>query len=380
MGRPRIAPDSHGIVNYCETSPGRFRARVRYRDRDGIVRYVAGFGTSKSAANTALQESLKRRQPVTSSSGISGETPMSVLAEVWLASIESSRRARSTRDRYAYVTRRFIVPGMGALRVGEVTVELADHFLKAVLREHEAKGHSGVSTARTARACLSLMLRYAVVRGALTSNPVREVDDIDSDEDKPAPDALTPEQLSTLVRKLRGDKLAHEHDLVDLVVFLAGTGCRIGEAIALREPEVDLRHGRVEIKATMTDRGLQERPKTKAGHRVIAVPPHIVDLLARRMADPAITTSVALFPSPMGRLRDTSNTAAHLRRAFNRAGYAKVTAHTFRRTVATRLDDAKLSARAIAEHLGHSHPSMTQDAYLARKVVTKEAAVILTPP
>ena len=86
MGRPRIAPDSHGIVNYCETSPGRFRARVRYRDRDGIVRYVAGFGTSKSAANTALQESLKRRQPVTSSSGISGETPMSVLAEVWLAS------------------------------------------------------------------------------------------------------------------------------------------------------------------------------------------------------------------------------------------------------------------------------------------------------
>ena len=58
MGRPRIAPDSHGIVNYCETSPGRFRARVRYRDRDGIVRYVAGFGKSKSAANTALQESL----------------------------------------------------------------------------------------------------------------------------------------------------------------------------------------------------------------------------------------------------------------------------------------------------------------------------------
>lgn len=41
-----------------------------------------------------------------------------------------------------------------------------------------------------------------------------------------------------------------------------------------------------------------------------------------------------------------------------------VTSHTYRRTVATRLDDAGLSACAIADHLGHAKPSMTQDVFM----------------
>ncbi len=44
-----------------------------------------------------------------------------------------------------------------------------------------------------------------------------------------------------------------------------------------------------------------------------------------------------------------------------------VTSHTFRKTTATILDDAALSARLIADHLGHSRPSMTQDVDLARR-------------
>lgn len=378
MARQRLAVGAHGVVNLCETSPGRFRARVRYRDRDGVVRYVSGFGASKGAANAALQESLKRRRPP-GRGEITGETPVSTLAEVWLASIEANAgsRTRSTRERYAYLTKRFIVPGMGALRVGEVTVELVDLFLKSV--QADSKG-SGVSSARTTRACLSLMLRYAVVRGALPSNPVRDVDDIDSDEGKPGPRALTNPELAKLMRKLRRDDLAAAHDIIDLVEFLAGTGCRVGEAIALRKPEVDVQNGAVTLAATMTDYGLQERPKTKAGHRVIAVPPHVADMLGGRLANPAIRTDVALFPSPLGKLRDTSNTAAHLRRAFDRAGFPWVTSHTFRKTVATRLDDAGLSARAIADHLGHSQVSMTQDVYMGRKVASAEAAVILSPP
>lgn len=89
MARQRLAVGTHGVVNLCETSPGRFRARVRYRDRDGVLRYVSGFGASKGAANAALQESLKRRQP-SGRGEVTGETPMSTLAEIWLASIEAN--------------------------------------------------------------------------------------------------------------------------------------------------------------------------------------------------------------------------------------------------------------------------------------------------
>ena len=47
-----------------------------------------------------------------------------------------------------------------------------------------------------------------------------------------------------------------------------------------------------------------------------------------------------------------------------------MTSHTFRRTVASRLDDAGLSIRHIADQLGHARPSTTLDHYLGRRAVT----------
>ncbi|MEU4802365.1 hypothetical protein [Actinosynnema sp. NPDC023587] len=44
-----------------------------------------------------------------------------------------------------------------------------------------------------------------------------------------------------------------------------------------------------------------------------------------------------------------------------------MTFRTFRRTVATLLDQAGLTARQIADILGHSRPSMTQDVYMGRR-------------
>jgi integrase len=54
-----------------------------------------------------------------------------------------------------------------------------------------------------------------------------------------------------------------------------------------------------------------------------------------------------------------------------------VTSHTFRKTAATELDRAGLSARQIADQLGHSKISMTQDNYLGRRSVGREAADVL---
>jgi integrase len=128
---------------------------------------------------------------------------------------------------------------------------------------------------------------------------------------------------------------------------------------------------------TVTDFGIEERPKTKAGWRVIAVPPNVVEILRRRLRTKKLRTSVAIFSSPIGRVRDSSNTAADLRRALDEADFGWVSSHTFRKTVATRLDDAGLSARSIADHLGHAQPSMTMDVYMGRRVANADAANVL---
>jgi integrase len=54
-----------------------------------------------------------------------------------------------------------------------------------------------------------------------------------------------------------------------------------------------------------------------------------------------------------------------------------VTSHVFRKTCATILDEAGMSARDIADQLGHARPSMTQDVYMGRKIVNPLTAAAL---
>ena len=81
--------------------------------------------------------------------------------------------------------------------------------------------------------------------------------------------------------------------------------------------------------------------------------------------------------SVVGGLRDRDNAIGDLRNAFNAAGFEWVTSHTFRRTVATLMDQSGLSARAAADQLGHSHPSLTQDVYYGLRIASTGAADVL---
>ena len=54
-----------------------------------------------------------------------------------------------------------------------------------------------------------------------------------------------------------------------------------------------------------------------------------------------------------------------------------MTSHVFRKTVATILDQPPLTAREIADVLGHAKVSMTQDHYLGRGSVGQTAAAAL---
>lgn len=120
------------------------------------------------------------------------------------------------------------------------------------------------------------------------------------------------------------------------------------------------------------------KPKSKAGWRVIELPSWAVTMLKRRrQQEQEANEWGAVFTSPLGHLRDPNNTQADLRVVFGRLKYGDVTSHTFRRTVATLMDEAGLSARAAADQLGHAKVSMTQDHYFGRKRARTDAAELL---
>jgi integrase len=209
---------------------------------------------------------------------------------------------------------------------------------------------------------------------------VRDVAKIKRGKRKERPRALTVTETDEAISKVRTDSQAVVQDVVDLTDFMFGTGLRIGEALGLAEDAVDLETGTLEVcQITVRLSGLgtilQPRPKTDAGWRIIALPPNIVELCRRRIA--AIDNPERLlFPGVQGGARNPSNANRDMKAALVRANpeLSWVTSHTCRKTVATRLDEAGLSAREIADHLGHAKPSMTQDVYMGRGVASAAAA------
>ncbi|MGL5929402.1 MAG: tyrosine-type recombinase/integrase [Dermatophilaceae bacterium] len=113
--------------------------------------------------------------------------------------------------------------------------------------------------------------------------------------------------------------------------------------------------------------------KSVAGERTLTLPTWAVAMLRVRYAG-GTGLDAPVFPDTRGGLRDPSDTRRTLRAALDRAGFDWVTSHNFRKTTATLLDDAGLSARLIADRLGHARPSMTQDVYLGRRAVDPRAA------
>ena len=78
-----------------------------------------------------------------------------------------------------------------------------------------------------------------------------------------------------------------------------------------------------------------------------------------------------------GGFRDPANVRRELREARGEEALAWITSHSFRKTTATILDEAALSARLVADQLGHVRPSMTQDVYMSRRAVDSQAAQAL---
>ena len=107
------------------------------------------------------------------------------------------------------------------------------------------------------------------------------------------------EETSRLVELFRSSDRAAELDLPDLVDWMLATGCRIGEALALRygtngdgRPILDLDARTWEVNATVVripgaGLAVQPRPKTTAGWRVVALPDFAVRMLEDRRGNVA---------------------------------------------------------------------------------------------
>ena len=302
-------------------------------------------------------------------------------AEVWLVEMkENDRLAVNTRTVYESSVRKHVMGGaLADLTLREVKVAGIERWLKGVGRA------SGAHAMKTARSVLSGVLGLAVKHDAIPHNPVRDVGHVSVPAKESKRDAsrdFRPEERATLLAFADADDTARRRDLPDLLAFMAGTGARIGEACGLRWSALDLDAGTANLgplPVRVPGQGLhlQEHGKTKTSTRTVALPSWLVSRLLARKVNAVPNEWDVAFPSPLGKLRETSNTTKHVRELLDAAGFEWAVGHTFRKTVATWLDEAGLSGRQAANQLGHAKPSMTLDRYMSRRTITEQAALIL---
>lgn len=373
MSRPPLPIGGHGKITRRQLPDGRWAASCRARDTDGVtrqVRVIRGTGRKDDngkAAEDALLEHLTHRAG-TSRTVLRADTSVRSLADSWLDSLKvDSKITEQSRATYRRTVDGHVLPALGAVRLNEVQPGDVDDLLQAIHRKAPA-------TARLARVVLAGMFNYAVRRGALDLSPVRSLERIS--KPKKAPRALTLNEVVQLREGVRRwQTTPHKgprrgEDLLDIVDVMLGTGCRIGEVLALRWSDVDLaaKDPTMTVAGTLVQlpgKGVirQDHPKTGSSHRKAVLPKFAAAAILRRRVEGVPSKHDVIFPAANGELRSPNNVRRQWRSAREAAGFDWVTPHTFRRTVATLLKD-KVDLETASEVLGHADSRVTKASYV----------------
>lgn len=364
----------HGEVFYTAKPEGGWKAMVYYRAFSGKKVRIKASGRSKAAARRRVMASVERVHRIGSDGEFTSRSKLEDGAKAWLAMFERQvargTRAPSTLDLYRHAVDRHVLAGVGSLRLGEVSTRRLDRFLQDVLSD------KGYATAKLCRTVLSGICGYLVRQDALPSNPVRDVTPLEADTDRTAR-ALSPEQVRQWLAILDADPVAVRKDLPDLARFMLATGLRLGEALGVHWSDMDMTRGVVQVQRTVTrvkGEGLRaSRLKSRTSYRALLLPDWCLAMLQERH-ERLGESDAPVFPDSVGGYRDRNNVGRDFREVRAGTEFAWVKTHTYRKTVATVLDGAGSSARLIADQLGHSRISMTQDVYMGRRAVDASLA------
>lgn len=156
--------------------------------------------------------------------------------------------------------------------------------------------------------------------------------------------------------------------VADLVAFMAGTGVRINEARNVAWADLDVSAGVVHVRGT----------KTENSDRRLNLPDWLNERLksrAERVGRDGLVFSSPSHLNEPDRVWDQSNSAKAVSATLEASGFPWAVPHTFRRTVATLLDQAGVPIAKIADQLGHADPAMTARVYLGRDLMGDKASV-----
>ncbi|MCB0909956.1 MAG: site-specific integrase [Nocardioidaceae bacterium] len=291
----------------------------------------------------------------------------------WLANRKTQGRQLrpTTRQQYRMVLDRYVYPEFGDIRIDHITAEDIDLWYDALAPGRETiRAHAYsllraiLTSAASARPYPLIPYNPAHIRGAGNTKRAHRVE--------PA----TLEELRVIVE--------HLPDRYKLMALLAAwCALRFGELTELRRGDIDLRNNRVKIRrgvVRVNGEFIIGPPKTEAGIRDVAIPPHLLPMIETHLADhTGRGRDALLFPSAADSTHHMA--PATLYKVFyparNAAGRPDLRWHDLRHTGAVLAAQTGATLAELMGRLGHStpgaamryqHAAADRDAEIARRL------------
>lgn len=229
---------------------------------------------------------------------------------------------------------------------------------------------------------LNLSLDYAVNLSYIEDNPARRaklpklvktIEDLEKTEKK----FLEEDELKRLLDELY--RISSTYRLGLLAEFMSYNGCRIGEAIAIKQENIDFDNKIVNIHGTLDktvgySKGVKTTTKTAASFRTVSLSNREIEILKEFISINELSKNTRKTFNDLGFIFVTKNGIPIQNNSFNLAIQKAnkrlknpidkhLTSHIFRHTLVSRLAENNVPLKAIMARVGHSDSRTTNKIY-----------------
>ncbi|MBO0438917.1 tyrosine-type recombinase/integrase [Candidatus Enterococcus ikei] len=357
-----------------QTSDGKFKYRERYTDpytekyRTVSITLLSNSRQAQNKAQRYLNDEINKRL---TNKVERSDTFKNVLKE-WLEKYKHTvKETTYWRNEWnVKLIRRFL---QDDIIVKNIDAPLIQKGLDKLYYED----NYSLSTVKNCKSLIRIILEYARSNNLIDYNPVNDVsihqkvmkyEELEKIESK----YLEKEELKKILHVQRD--LFKSKRFADLAEFMALTGVRFGEAIALDYSCLNGNTLNIDGTLDYTTKGTPELyktlPKTTAAIRKIELNQRAIDILSDCRLENSLNTSERFtdkgffFSSLLGNPIALSNFNDSLKRAANHAGINKnVSSHILRHTHISMLAEKRIPIKAIMERVGHTDAEITTKIY-----------------
>jgi integrase len=335
-----------------QTSSGATLYRVRYRTPDNRQTDKRGFRTKRDAEAFAATVEVSK---------LKGEFVQPRHARVSLDELGSAwldrQRGHLKPSGYAVMEttwRLRVKPRWGNVALGDIRPTAVQQWISDLGRGTADVKPVGASVVKRTHHVLSRILADAVRDNLIARNPAAGVKLPRTTRKRPV--YLTHQQVAALA--------AASDEYEGLLLLLAYTGLRWGEAIGLRVRDLDMLRRRASVSENAVQSGKRIYVGTPKAHkqRTVPLPGFLLSPLASQCEGKG-RDDLLWSGDDGGHLRRPHPISGWFAKAVAASGVPRTTPHDLRHTAASLAVSAGANVKAVQKMLGHASAAMTLDIY-----------------